>query len=315
MTMISSNWGGCKAVAAALLLGTTSVATAGLASLALVPAPASAQEAGTANINISPRRVIFTPNERTAAVYVFNQGSAPVLVDVSLVDNVMLPDGEIVAVETGARRDTPEFATAAQRLRSAKELLLATPSRLSIPPGEGRTVRLRASMPDDGTAREWRTHLTVATVPSRTTGLTAERAADLEPGELSFLVETTFGISSPLIVRNGAPDGSARFGTIALGEASAADQANGVAAVLTVPVGRTGEKSLYGNVEVRAGAGRNAELLGVARGIGVYAEQDERLVRIPLTRKPAAGEALTIRFSDEEAGAEKLLLTDTYVAP
>jgi P pilus assembly chaperone PapD len=311
MTRMVRDWSSCKALAAALLLGTTG----GLTSFVLVPAAASAQEAGAANINISPRRVIFTPNERTAAVYVFNQGSAPVLVDVSLIDNVMLPDGEIVAVETGARRDTPEFAAAAQRLRSAKDLVLATPSRLNIPAGEGRTVRLRASMPDDGTAREWRTHLTVATVPSRTTGLTADRAAELEPGELSFLVETTFGISIPLIVRNGAPEAAARFGAFSLAEASAADQANGVAAVLNVPVGRSGEKSLYGNVEVRAGTGRNAELLGLARGIGVYAEQDERLVRIPLVRKPAAGEALTIRLSDEEGGAEKLLLTDTYIAP
>jgi P pilus assembly chaperone PapD len=311
MKKIDWNWGSCRALAAALLLGSTG----GLTSLAFVPAPASAQQAAAANINISPRRVIFTPNERTAAVYVFNQGSAPVLVDVSLVDNVMLPDGEIVAVETGARRDTPEFAAAAQRLRSAKDLVLATPSRLSIPPGEGRTVRLRAAMPDETTPREWRTHLTVATVPSRTTGLTAERAAELEPGELSFLVETTFGISIPLIVRNGAPEAVARFGAFSMTDPSAADQANGVAAVLTVPVGRTGEKSLYGKVEVRAGAGRNAELLGLARGIGVYAEQDERIVRIPLTRKPAAGEALTIRLSDEEGGAEKLLLTDTYIAP
>ena len=311
MTGMVWDWCGCKALAAALLLATTG----GLASLALAPAAARAQEAGTANINISPRRVIFTPNERTAAVYVFNQGSAPVLVDVSLIDNVMLPDGEIVAVETGARRDTPEFAAASQRLRSAKELVLATPSRLNIPAGEGRTVRLRASMPDDGTAREWRTHLTVATVPSRTTGLTADRAAALAPGELSFLVATTFAISIPRIVRNGAPEAAARFGAFSLAEPSAADRANGVATVLNVPVGRTGEKSLYGNLEVRAGPGRNAELLGIARGIGVYAEQDERLVRIPLTRKPAAGEALTVRFSDEESGTEKLLLTDTYIAP
>jgi len=300
--------------AAALLLGAP-VAASGAAWLALAPAQAAAQETGVANINISPRRVIFTPNERTAAVYVFNQGTAPVLVDVSLVDNVMLPDGEIVALETGAKRDTPEFAAAAGRLRSARDLLLATPSRLSIPAGEGRTVRLRASMPDDGVAREWRTHLTVATVPSRNTGLTAERAADLAPGELSFLVETTFGISIPLIVRNGAPSAVAQFGTMSLQDASAADQANGVAAVLAVPIGRTGEKSLYGNVEVRAGDSRNAELLGLARGIGVYAEQDERLVRVPLNRRPRAGEPLTVRLSDEEGGTEKVLLSDTYVAP
>lgn len=301
--------------AAALLLGAMGAAVAGFVSLALAPIPAAAQEAGAANLNISPRRVIFTPNERTAAVYVFNQGSAPVLVDVALVDNVMLPDGEIVALESGARRDTPEFAAAAERLRSARDLLLATPSRLNIPAGEGRTVRLRASMPDDATAREWRTHLTVATVPSRTTGLTAERVADLAPGELSFLVETTFGISIPLIVRNGAPSVEASLGAMALEEPSAADRAAGVAAILAVQVARAGEKSLYGNVEVIAGTGRNAEVVGVARGIGVYAELDQRLVRVPLATRPAAGETLTVRFSEDEGGRDAIVLTGAYVAP
>ena len=298
-------------LAAALLAGANVALLGGL----VAPAPAAAQEAGAANLNISPRRVIFTPGERTAAVYVFNQGSAPVLVDVALVDNVMLPDGEIVSVEGGARRDTPEFAAAAGRLRSARELLLATPSRLSIPAGEGRTVRLRASMPEDETAREWRTHLTVTTVPSRTTGLTAERAADIAPGELSFLVETTFGISIPLIVRNGAPGVEAQLGAIALEEPSAADRTAGVAGILAVQIARAGEKSLYGNVEVLAGSGRNAEALGMARGIGVYAEQDQRLVRVPLVRRPAAGETLTVRFSEDEGGGDEIVLTSSYVAP
>ena len=152
-------------------------------------------------------------------------------------------------------------------------------------------------------------------MPSRNTGLTAERASDLAPGELSFLVETTFGISIPLIVRNGAPVATAQLGAITLEGPSASDSANGVAAILAVPVTRTGEKSLYGNIEVLSGSGRDAAIIGLARGIGVYAEQDQRLVRVPLTRKPAAGETLTVRLSDEEGGAEKVLLTSTFVTP
>jgi hypothetical protein len=46
MAVISSNWGGRKTFAAALLLATGG----GLALLALAPLPASAQEAGAANI-------------------------------------------------------------------------------------------------------------------------------------------------------------------------------------------------------------------------------------------------------------------------
>lgn len=61
------------------------------------PTPAAAQAAAAAasgaNLNISPKRVTFDRNHRSATVYIFNQGSAPGTFDISLIDRVMTPDG------------------------------------------------------------------------------------------------------------------------------------------------------------------------------------------------------------------------------
>lgn len=281
---------------------------------AFANSPAAAQEASAANLNISPRRVIFTPAERTAAVYVFNQGTVPVLVDVGLADNVMLRSGEIVPTANAQGRGA-DFAEAVGRLHSAKDLILASPSRVSLPAGEGRTIRLRATMPDGAAPQELRTHLTVTTVPSPNAGLTAENASALQADELRFSVQTTFGISIPLIVRTGALSAVATFGAMSLDKPAGQDKSDGVAAILVVPVNRSGEKSLYGNVAVRSGSGKNAAIVGLVRGIGVYAEQDQRVVRVPLSRQPVHGETLTVTLTDEEGGSGKTLLTDSFVVP
>jgi P pilus assembly chaperone PapD len=303
-----------RAMFSGLSLLAAPVGTLALGLGAFASSPAAAQEAGAANLNISPRRVIFTPAERTAAVYVFNQGTVPVLVDVSLADNVMLRSGEIVPTANAEGRG-PDFAEAVGRLHSAKELILASPSRVSLPAGEGRTVRLRAMMPDGAAPQELRTHLTVTTVPSPNAGLTAESASALQADELRFSVQTTFGISIPLIVRTGALGTVAKFGAMSIDKPSGQDRSDGVAAILVVPVDRSGEKSLYGNIAVRSGSGKNAGVIGLVRGIGVYSEQDQRIVRVPLSRQPVRGETLTVTLTDEEGGSGKTLLAESFVVP
>ncbi len=112
---------------------------------ALAPAVASAQTTppvsgtatGVANINITPRRVIFDANKRAEAVYVFNQGNAAVTLDVTLVDNVMLPSGDIVPLSRVSDRG-PAAVTAAGQVHSAKPLLLYSPTRLTLGPVDKR---------------------------------------------------------------------------------------------------------------------------------------------------------------------------------
>lgn len=271
---------------------------------------------GAANLNISPRRVIFEGTKRTEAVYIFNQGNAAVTVDIALVDNIMLPTGEIVPARTAAERGE-DAVTALSRLHSARDLIIATPSRVTLAPGKGKTIRVRATMPDAVTAAgEYRTHLTATTLPPPSSGVTVDQAAG-QGGELTFSINTVFGLSIPLIVRAGGPGATASFGAISLDHA--ATPANGSeperkVPVLVVPLQRRGAASIYGNVEVRSG-GRKGELIGLVRGIAVYPEVDRRDARIPLMREPRHGEILSVAFVADEAKAGSELAQETYAVP
>lgn len=254
-----------------------------------------------ANINITPRRVIFDATKRTEAVYVFNQGTTPVTVDVALVDNAMLPSGEIVPLSRLAERGSEAVGA---KVRSAKPFVLAAPSRLILPPGQGRTVRVRATLADSSTTAEYRTHLTVTTVPPADTGLTAEQAAAAEKGELVLRIQSVFGISIPLIVRGGTPDATGGIGAI-----TPATTREGPA--LAVTLQRKGTTSLYGNLELRTAK----EVVGVARGIAVYPEADERQAVVPLLRPLKKGEQVTAIYSADDGKKPVQIASGTYSAP
>lgn len=267
--------------------------------------PAPAASTGAANINITPRRVIFDGNKRAEAVYVFNQGNAAVTVDVALVDNVMLESGEIVPLTRLADKGDAAQAAAAA-LKSAKPVLLAAPSRLTLPPGQGRTIRVRAGVADAAPGAEYRSHLTVTTVPPADTGLTAEQAAAADRGELVLRIQSIFGLSIPLIVRGPGASGQARFGPIRAGTDAGRP-------VLEVPVQRSGTGSVYGNIEARSG---KSEIVGMVRGLAVYPEISERLAKVPLLRPLRKGETVTVTFQAEDARPEGgALASGSFTAP
>lgn len=259
--------------------------------------------AGAAQINLTPRRVIFDRTKRTEAVYVFNQGNTAVTVDVALIDNAMLPSGEIVPLTRIGEKGAEAQAVAAG-VKSARPLVVAAPSRLTLGPGQGKTVRLRTTLPDATDGIEYRTHLTVTTVPPADTGLTAEQAAAVGRGELVLRIQSVFGVSIPLIVRNGTPAASATLSAFA-----AETTPEGPALALTI--GRSGASSLYGNIEVRAG---RDEVVGMVRGIGVYPEIAGRSARVPLMRALRRGETVTVRYFTEDARPGEALATGTFTA-
>ena len=280
------------------------------------PVPAVTIAAPSANINITPRRVVFDPIKRTEAVYVFNQGTAPVTVDVTLVDNVMLASGEIVPLDKIAERSKADQATAG-RLKSARDLILASPSRLILPPGKGRTVRLRAALPPSNDSAELRTHLAVTTVPAAETGLTAEAAAAPRVGELAFKIQSVFGISIPLIVRPAAIVPVAAISDLKVEMLDAPTGPTGElrrVPVLSFALARSGTGSIFGNIEARV-AGKSNEIIGYVRGLGVYAELETRKVAMPLTRLPRPGETITVTFISDDPQLPKLRATGTMIAP
>lgn len=274
-----------------------------LACLGLATSPARA--AGGADLNISPKRVVFGSADRTATVFVFNRGTETAVYAVELVDRAMQPDGQIVA------------ATDAQ-VPTAKPFITYTPRRVTLAPGESQTIRLRVLRPGDLAAGEYRTHFTVTALPPEDTGLTAEQAsAPLREGQIGTRITTLISLSIPLIVRQGPADAKAAIegARYAVETVQTETGASVQVGVIMLDLVRRGGSSLYGDIEVRGDKGPKSEPIGGIRGLGVYPEIDRRQVRVVLTRIPARGERLAVTFKDDDATPGAALATATVVVP
>ncbi|WP_162875560.1 molecular chaperone [Sphingomonas crusticola] len=279
------------------------------AGVSVVTSPATAQTA-----NVTPKRLVFSRPGQAATVFVFNQGSTPGVFDITLVDRVMTPSGEIKPLGDGT--PAPEIAAIAPKLQSAAKMMIVTPRRVTLQPGKGQTIRIRAIAPADLPAGEYRTHLTVAALPPPDQGFTPAEAANGARGELAFRVNTIMGVSIPLIVRQGPADVKASFANPRISSEMLPAEA-GIpahqAAVLDIDLVRGGSSSLFGDVDIRSADAKRGPLAQM-RGVGVYTEIDRRHLKMVLARVPSPGEQLTIVFKDDDQSPGTELAKATFPA-
>lgn len=270
---------------------------AALALLAFSATGAAAQVG--ADLNISPRRVTFDASDRSATVYVFNQGDTAATYSVELVDRVMRPDGQIIAAA-----DAPDAPTSA----SAQSLIEYTPRRVTLQPKQSQVIRIRVRPPTD-TAPEYRSHLTVTALPSVESGFTAAQAAAGTPDGVSLQVTALFSVSIPLIVRQGAIDARAAIENVSRVSASPTSQASTVMDAVQMDLVRLGVNSVYGDVEIHAGEGASDHVVGLVKGVAVYPEIGRRTLVAPLSVAVPVGETLRIVYRDDDAHAGEVLAT------
>lgn len=259
----------------------------------LLGSSASAQVG--ADLNISPKRVVFGPGERSATVYIFNQGDQPATYSVGLVDRVMLPDGQIIAAA-----DRPEA-----QIASALDLVQYTPRRITLEPRESQAIRVRARA---GGAGEHRSHLTVTALPPENAGFTVEQAASDDGDSVSLQVVALFSVSIPVIVRDGPADARATIEQVRI--AREGDQT-----LLSMDLVRQGASSVYGDVEVLVDDAAGRRPLTAVRGVAVYPEVDRRTVTTTLAEPIRAGQTLTVIYRDDDAREGEVLASATLVAP
>lgn len=262
--------------------------------LLLLAGPVEAQVG--ADLNISPKRVVFGPGERSATVYIFNQGDSEATYTVETVDRLMLADGQIVAAA-----DRPEIA-----VNSASDLVQYTPRRITLQPRESQAIRVRAR--PGGDAGEYRTHLTVTALPSEDTGFTVQQATQPGGGEVSLQVVALFSVSIPVIVRDGPADARAAIENPAIVQ-------EGEARLLSLDLVRLGASSVYGDVEILSGQGADAKIITAVRGVAVYPEVARRTMVAALPAGIGAGQVLTVIYRDDDTHKGEVLAMTTLVAP
>lgn len=263
-----------------------------LVTLAFVE-PALAQVG--ADLNISPKRVVFGPGERSATVYVFNQGDAPASYSVELVDRVMTPDGQIVAAA-----DRPDVTVS-----SAADLVQYTPRRITLQPRESQAIRVRARPGGDG---EHRSHLTVTALPPENAGFTVDQAAAGPGDAVSLQVIALFSVSIPVIVRDGPTDARAAIDRLSLSREAAQT-------LLSLDLVRLGASSVYGDVEISVADADGPRLVTAVRGVAVYPEVERRTVVAVLPQGVQPGQTLSVAYRDDDTAQGEVLATATLVAP
>lgn len=272
---------GC-AVLVAALSGSADAQTAG-------QNDAAANTATSPDVNLTPRRVIFGPNDRgVKEITVFNRTNKTATYTIVLMDRVMKTDGSIVGAEEATGPEKANF-------KSATSWIRYSPRQVTLGPQEAQTIRLQARRPADAPPGEYRTHFSVTAMPPADTGLDIADAQAEQDKQLAIRLTPVYGIMIPIIVRTGDLPAQASISDVKL-----LQQGNRKA--LQFALNRTGDRSVYGGVEASLVGGGSAKKLGTVKGVGVYGEINQRTIVLPVEEgaSVAPGSKVKIVYTDDE---------------
>lgn len=227
--------------------------------LALASVFTLAATAAGAEVMIDPRRVEFSPRDRSAELRLFNTGTERQTFRLGWVQLRMLPSGDLVE------------AKASDPVHGSSDMIRFSPRQVTLEPGERQTVRLSLRKPAGLADGEYLSHLSLATDQgvSQPVSRRGEGGATVE-------LYINYGHSIPVVVRHGAASAS-----VSIADAKTLSQDG--QSHLSINFTRHGNSGVHGSVIVRQGR----DVLGQLNGIALYREVDRRQILVPLSRQPS----------------------------
>ncbi len=247
---------------------------AGLAVAVVFLAPRIAQ--ADQDLLLFPTRIVFDGGQRSAQLSIVNRGVTAASFQVALVERRMSATGE--------------FETVTELLsgeRSATPLVRFSPHQFTVAPGGEQIIRVQVRKPPELEPGEYRSHLLLKRAPD---GAPQQRGS----GEgISIQLHALIGASIPIIVRQGQLSAALVLTNLEVHRAQ-----NGPAS-LSVDLNRSGERSVYGDLEVFASSpGKPERLVGKLRGMAVYVPNAIRRASVTIERE-AAAQRLRVTFSED----------------
>lgn len=219
---------------------------------------------GQGNLLVTPIRVIFEGNKTREDLSISNIGSDTAVYAISFIRYRMNENGSFTELD----RNDPS-------IQFADDMLRIFPRRVTLPPNESQTIRLQYRRPNPAPVGEMRSHLYFR-AEKEVTPL-GVNDPELDTTKMSVRITPIFGISIPVIVRNGELSLQMAISDVQT------QVLNDSVAQLTLSLNRSGSKSAYGNIRVQYQpvGGRPIEV-GVANGVGVYTELSRRIFSMRL---------------------------------
>ena len=251
------------------------------------------------DLMVTPERIIFDGPQRTAEVSMMNRSSKPLTYGISFIQYRMTENGLM-----------KEIAEPGPNELFASPYVRFTPRRVLLEPHEIQTVLLQLVKPQGMKDGEYRSHLLCRILPTAT----EEEGPDdgKESKSINIQLIPVYGISIPVIIRNGALNVTAKLSGLRL-----APKEGVVQRTFLVTIEREGDCSTFGNLVTEWNApGKNEVSVGSLNGIAVYTGNAKRIVSIPLSI-PAGlelhGGELRVRYIDPLN--DKILAEATLIIP
>jgi hypothetical protein len=265
---------------------------------------------------VLPSRIIFEGRTHSTEIMLKNEGNTPGTYRIFLKEMDMSPDGSLEERDKAAGEIT------------AADLVRFSPHQVDLGPGEAQTVRVQLSSPEALPDGEYRSHMVFEGIPPAEKPEPEDANA---PQSVSLVLRPIFGISIPLIIRHGETLGRISLADLKL-EAPQPAEAAQAAQYLQAPAAsqapededfptlclrlvREGNRSLLGDLQVSVVSGTTQKpgtVVGLKRGVAVYATLAARNVKIELDGHPAdyKGGRLKVTYTpkDFEGKVETALL-------
>jgi len=220
---------------------------------------ASSVAQAAASLAFSPQRIILAGTERATVLRLTNKGNKVGTFRISLVDLIYANDGSVKPA-----------ANVAKGFPTARPFVRFSPSQVRLRPGEAQNIRVLLKNSNSIPAGEHRVHVTMQEIPDISSSVTLK-------GKDKSIVATNHAIGQavaiPLLVRRGT--------TSAMGAIQAASRTpKGVNLVLA----RSGNQSLYTNIEVYSGSIAQRNLIGSLKGVAVPVPNRQRALSIKVNK-------------------------------
>jgi P pilus assembly chaperone PapD len=234
---------------------TRSILAAGIAAAALAATPVTA---GVGDLLVAPTRIVLDGRKGTEII-LNNIGDEPATYRVSVEFRRMTEKGDLVDVATPGPAD-----------KSAQDMIVYAPRKVTLAPHEPQAIRIAARPPQGLPDGEYRVHMLFRAIPPATPVVqpTGEQAKGVH-----FQLTPIYGVTIPVIVRLGNLEASAGIANVQLEKKDSG-------AAVGLDLTRTGSRSTYGEVRVlKAGV---KDPIAIQKGIAIYTEVGKRHVSIPL---------------------------------
>jgi len=247
------------------------------------------------NLLITPRRVVFEGSKQSQELTLANTGADTAKYTVSFVQYRMTESGGFEQIE---QPDEGQLF--------ADKFLRFFPRTVTLPPGGSQVIRMQYRKTPDILNAEYRTHLYFRAVPKET--LLGEETTN-DSTAIGVKLVPIFGISIPVIVRNGELNAIVELTNVSL------DTKSDTVPNLSVTFERSGNKSVYGDLMATwvTDQGNQVEV-GNVRGIAVYTPNKLRKFTMQLRNFPTVDYTkgkLLIKFQAQSDATKAEVFAET----